>query len=155
MRHFSRFSYIVIVVILLSTYPNGMWLIFFPSNIFVILFLSALGMSRWWNSYLEQHRWRFYLLSIMEASSCFSLLLRLSLSYPEIPIDVSLDGAVIFTEKKYEKRSFHGYLLFIMWITGKPWHTKKAQLSNSKNVNFGCVSSFWLFIEPFSGVEWM
>ena len=38
--------------------------------------------------------------SIMEASSCFSLLLRLSLSYPEIPIDVSLDGAVIFTEKK-------------------------------------------------------
>ena len=41
--------------------------------------------------------------SIMEASSCFSLLLRLSLSYPEIPIDVSLDGAVIFTEKKYEK----------------------------------------------------
>ena len=66
----------------------------------------------------------------MEASSCFSLLLRLSLSYPEIPIDVSLDGAVIITEKKYEKRSFHGYLLFYVDY----WKTMTHKESSAKQL---------------------
>ena len=87
----------------------------------------------------------------MEASSCFSLLLRLSLSYPEIPIDVSLDGAVIFTEKKSMRREASMVIYFLCGLLEN--HDTQRKLSNSKNVNFGCVSSFWLFIEPFSGVE--
>ena len=117
----------------------GMWLIFFPSNIFVIAsshpFLSALGMSRWWNSYL-QHGWLLSF-SIMEKKFLFLVFVISRNSN-----DVRLDGAVIFTKKCCSGA------LFI-------WENHDTQRKQLKNVNFGCVSSLPFYWAIFRRAEWI
>ena len=66
----------------------------------------------------------------MEASSCFSLLLRLSLSYPEIPIDVSLDGAVIFTEKSMRREA--SMVIYFFYVDY--WKTMTHKESSAKQL---------------------
>ena len=113
----------------------GMWLIFFPSNIFVIAsshpFLSALGMSRWWNSYL-QHGWLLSF-SIMEKKFLFLVFVISRNSN-----DVRLDGAVIFTKKCCSGA------LFI-------WENHDTQRKHWKTL-ISVACHLCLFIEPFSGV---